>query len=843
MIGRRIFSGLSRAAERSRAAAEGRGPVLEPLEPRQLLDGAALPGAQADVVSSPPVLTSALFDMVHAAPIVGQAAAASAFPLEQTFLLHSDPGASKVIYLDFDGNTTTTWSRHSNSNPIVTPAFSIDGDSGFSETELARIQYIWQRVAEDYIPFDVDVTTQDPGSAAINKTSTGDSQYGIRVCIGGDSSWYPGDPIGGIAMVGGFGPKSDTPCFVFSDNLGMSDHGNEKYVSEAISHEIGHTLNLTHDGVTTIAQDNYYYGQGSGPTGWAPIMGCGYDKELTQWSKGEYANANNHQNDLSLIASLYPGGFGYRADDHGGTIASAAGLAVADNINVSGSGIIERSTDVDFFSFTTGQGLVGLSIDPAPRGPNLDILATLYDSSGVVVAAGNPIGALSASFSLSLPAGTYYLSIDGTGEGDPLVTGYSDYGSLGQYSITGTIVDPTPVVQIVASGASAAERGLETGTFTVSRMGGTGAAVEVFYSVSGSAGNGVDYQQVPLSVTIPAGSTSVQITITPIDDSLWEGDETVMLTLQPSAGFYYVGEPESATITIADDDLVFSTDNFAVSEATLRGSMIGPGLSATLVSDNVYEQIGEVVSKCGPKTDFGRLQHQWTFNVTAGGRVTFFVEAYRTVNRKSDDFTFEYSADGTTWTTLLTVTKTADDNAAQQAAMPDGLSGTVYIRAVNPDHTRKDKVTDSLYIDKMFIRSDPGIAGDANVDGIVNALDYNKVIGSLGMTSGAVWNDGDFDQDGDVDYADLSVLLSNFGRTFPPAPPAPAPSKSPDSTMKMLAAMADAAWNARIDALAAVTTRLPNPPFATHDSSPLMPWWLKPKRIIGPPSQERECLW
>lgn len=44
-----------------------------------------------------------------------------------------------------------------------------------------------------------------------------------------------------------------------------------------------------------------------------------------------------------------------------------------------------------------------------------------------------------------MPAGTYFLEIDGVGAGNPLVsppTGYTDYGSLGRYTISGTVVDP-----------------------------------------------------------------------------------------------------------------------------------------------------------------------------------------------------------------------------------------------------------------------------------------------------------------------------------------------------------------------------------------------------------------
>ena len=54
---------------------------------------------------------------------------------------------------------------------------------------------------------------------------------------------------------------------------------------------------------------------------WAPIMGVGYYKPLVQWSKGEYAGANNTgQNDVAAIAARAP----YRTDDAGGTLATAS---------------------------------------------------------------------------------------------------------------------------------------------------------------------------------------------------------------------------------------------------------------------------------------------------------------------------------------------------------------------------------------------------------------------------------------------------------------------------------------------------------------------------------------
>ncbi|MBK9246383.1 MAG: pre-peptidase C-terminal domain-containing protein [Burkholderiales bacterium] len=105
----------------------------------------------------------------------------------------------------------------------------------------------------------------------------------------------------------------------------------------------------------------------------------------------------------------------------------------------SGSGVIERPTDTDFFSFTAGSGSVTVNVSPAPRGPKLDIQATLRNSAGTILASSNPTESLPAAQTFSVTtAGTYYVSVDGIGKGDPLTTGYTDYGSVGQYVVSVT---------------------------------------------------------------------------------------------------------------------------------------------------------------------------------------------------------------------------------------------------------------------------------------------------------------------------------------------------------------------------------------------------------------------
>jgi hypothetical protein len=110
-----------------------------------------------------------------------------------------------------------------------------------------------------------------------------------------------------------------------------------------------------------------------------------------------------------------------------------------------------------------------------------------------------------------------------------------------------------PTVTITATATGASETGPDPGTFTFFRTGNTASALLVVYSITGNAINGTDYNQLPNSVTIPAGASSASIIVTPIDDTVAEGSETVSVTLAADSG-YIVGSPGTAMITIADND-------------------------------------------------------------------------------------------------------------------------------------------------------------------------------------------------------------------------------------------------------------------------------------------------
>jgi len=359
-------------------------------------------------------------------------------PPDQTFKLHSRPGAKRTIYLNFVGATLTgtAWNQSGGAATITALPFDIDGvPYSFSSAELDRIQYIWKRVAEDFSAFDVDVTTEPPPADRITRAGSGDDVFGTTVLITHRTGVY-NCSCGGVAYLTAFDDTSDyyKPALVFYDALGS---GNEKYVADAITHEAGHNVGLSHDGTSSTG---YYQGHGSGATGWAPVMGVGYYQPLVQWSKGEYAGANNSQDDYVVMQNT---GLPVRTDDHGNTVAAATPLAASTANGVTtlaGSGVIERRSDVDVFSFTAGAGSVSINVTPAPRGPKLDIAATLRDGSNNVLASSNPADSLPAALAATLPAaGTYFVTVDGVGKGDPLTTGYTDYGSIGQYTISGTV--------------------------------------------------------------------------------------------------------------------------------------------------------------------------------------------------------------------------------------------------------------------------------------------------------------------------------------------------------------------------------------------------------------------
>ena len=337
-------------------------------------------------------------------------------------VLNSLPGAASVIMLDFDGHNVTggNWGTINAAS------------ANFAD---AKIKIAWDVVAEDFRPYVVNVTTEEAVfmAAAVNKRK--------RCVITPTTTAAPG--AGGVAYIGSFDDGKDGNV-AWTFNLG----GDGKLSGETSSHEVGHTVGLNHDGRTSPSETYY---QGHTNKAWGPLMGASYDDKVGHWSKGEYQSANNQEDDLTIIGTK--NGFGFRADEAGNTIAAAKALVIGGGGVVTGTnnyGIVTSAADVDVYSFTSAAGQVTLDVKPAPSHPNLDVLLKLTNASGTdVTPAANPTTTMSASITATIPsAGTYYLHIDGTGNADPLTTGWTDYGSIGEYTISGTVPTPNSVQDI-----------------------------------------------------------------------------------------------------------------------------------------------------------------------------------------------------------------------------------------------------------------------------------------------------------------------------------------------------------------------------------------------------------
>jgi hypothetical protein len=335
-------------------------------------------------------------------------------------LLESFPGATGCILLDFDGHNLPAGTIWNQGNPATAVPTNLKNED---------IKIHWELVSEDYRPFNFNVTTNESVFNNYPKNKR------MRVVITPEKPFSLGG--GGVAILGSFGKGETDVCWVFNSSNG-------RVSGETASHEIGHTLDLQHDATLNGTGINAFYYLGIKDTPFVPIMGGSNASRnpVAQFDKGEYNDSNNNQDDLALITDA-KFGIGYRKDDYNNSIEAASPLEY-DNKGIvfKKNGVIANEEDIDFFTFkTTASGSINLMARTVEINGNLDIIMRLYDSTGKEIESFTDTtpAVLNATFTKTLPPGKYYISIDGTGAGDPKTGGYSAYASVGSYTISGTI--------------------------------------------------------------------------------------------------------------------------------------------------------------------------------------------------------------------------------------------------------------------------------------------------------------------------------------------------------------------------------------------------------------------
>jgi glucose/arabinose dehydrogenase/N-acetylneuraminic acid mutarotase len=198
-----------------------------------------------------------------------------------------------------------------------------------------------------------------------------------------------------------------------------------------------------------------------------------------------------------------------------------------------------------------------------------------------------PVGALTADISVTVVN-------DLLNEADETVAlslGTPTNASLGAqvaHTLTLTDDDSPPTVEFQLTASSVAESGGST-VLTVDLSAVSGQDVTVPFTVSGDALDPEDYGIDVSPLVIPAGQASAVVNLTVVDDTLYEADETVVVTLDPPTGAG-LGANTQHTVTLSDNDTPPTVDFDLASQASAEAAV-----SAT-VTVNLSEASGLDVS-------------------------------------------------------------------------------------------------------------------------------------------------------------------------------------------------------------------------------------------------------
>lgn len=337
--------------------------------------------------------------------------------------------------IDYDYDDMFHWQSDSNSQNVIYLHFETSGmqDSTFMFHEFIE-------VAEDYWPFNVNVTT--------------------------DSNIYQQTPLSNKVRLR---YNEQAPINTSGQSCGECEFGTELAQNEVWSkfanntgtgsHEIGHTFNLRHD----WSYESPGYERGSRQH--RPIMGSSSEalgsgsdmKYRTFWNLSPYA-FGGVEDDFAVIESF----LGKRPDVEDESFATAQSIQLKGDsiLAINNFGFITYDrwehpdfgneidsvyTDTDFWKIQIPEGTLDLDITPTKISNNLHLVTTLYDSELNMIQIGEPLDnnhytPQASKHLIELSAGTYYLQVDPSGS--PSINGekgYPVYGSVGYYQFEGTI--------------------------------------------------------------------------------------------------------------------------------------------------------------------------------------------------------------------------------------------------------------------------------------------------------------------------------------------------------------------------------------------------------------------
>ena len=208
------------------------------------------------------------------------------------------------------------------------------------------------------------------------------------------------------------------------------------------------------------------------------------------------------------------------------------------------------------------------------------------------------------------------------------------------------------------------------------------------YSIGGTAVNGVDYASLTGSVTISANSFSSTITVTTLDDSLVEGNKTLVVTLTANPA-YTVGSPGSATITIIDNDLSLPTVSVTGGTFTFDGNPHG--------ATGFAYGVGGVSDVLDPPVT---ISYQGTGSTAYGPTST------PPTNVGSYVATASFAGNGNYSSASNSAALTINDTTAPDTSITSGPGGTITVNSATFNWSGSDDVTPPANLQYAY-RLDP----------------------------------------------------------------------------------------------------------------------------------------
>ncbi len=332
---------------------------------------------------------------------------------------------------------------------------------------------------------------------------------------------------------------------------------------------------------------------------------------------------------------------------------------------------------------------------------------------------------------------TMSITLTGT-DNDTTIDGAND-----TFTLTITEDEASPVANFTSTTDSVAEgSGVTTVTVQLNRE--YDQITEVFYTIGGDAtGGGDDYTLSPATFTIPANTLTADFTIDVLDDSVYEEDETMSITLTGTDNDTTIdGANDTFTLTITEDEASPVANFTSTTDSVAEGSGV---TTVTVQLNREYDQITEVFYTIGGDATGGGDDYTLspaTFTIPANTLTAdFTIDVLDDIDYELDEAmsitltgTDNDTSIGVNDTFTLTITADGDPVPTVDIATPVSITEpTGSSTTLSVDVTLDRESYEDIIVDYTF--TDVTATGGNGTDTVNH--DYNNTTGNITIPAGS----------------------------------------------------------------------------------------------------------